>query len=47
MSFVLPPEAASLREKSHAPGGRAYLCRGMQCSAPAATPAQLVPLLPR
>jgi uncharacterized protein YyaL (SSP411 family) len=41
IAFVLPPQAESLAEKTHAPGGRAYVCTGMQCSAPAASPAEL------
>jgi uncharacterized protein YyaL (SSP411 family) len=47
LAFVLAPEATALREKAHAPGGRAYVCRGMQCSAPATAAAELAGLLAR
>jgi uncharacterized protein YyaL (SSP411 family) len=47
IAFVLPTQAASLAEKAHAVGGRAYVCTGMQCSPPASTPAELEAQLAR
>jgi len=45
VTYVLPPETRSLAEKSHAAGGRAYVCRGMVCSEPATEPQALARLL--
>jgi uncharacterized protein YyaL (SSP411 family) len=36
--YVLPPDATSLADKTHGPGGRAYVCIGMQCRAAISAP---------
>ena len=47
--YLIPPQAAdlpgTLAAQTYAPGGVAYVCKGMQCLAPIATPAGLAEAL--